>query len=107
MELGGEQITIRANSRITRADQLAELVQKINLEDAALSMITNRGIKVWPDGFPETFCTDHWRCRFKNPAGGLVPKQRIIDLLHAAAQQGIDVVKTENLYRLTASRPIH
>ena len=23
----------------------------------ALSMITNRGIKVWPDGFKETFCT--------------------------------------------------
>jgi hypothetical protein len=22
-------------------------------------MITNRGIKVWPDGFEETFCTDH------------------------------------------------
>ena len=27
-------------------------------------MITNRGTKVWPDGAPETFCTDHWRCRF-------------------------------------------
>jgi hypothetical protein len=29
-----------------------------------LAMITNRGVKVWPGGFPETFCTDHWRCRF-------------------------------------------
>lgn len=81
------------------ADELAALVQKINLEDAALSMITNRGIKVWPDGFPETFCTDHWRCRFKNPAGGLLPKERILELLAAAGNQGLDVVKTENLYR--------
>ncbi len=24
-----------------------------------LQMITNRGVKVWPDGLPETFCTDH------------------------------------------------
>jgi isocitrate dehydrogenase len=62
-------------------------------------MITNRGIKVWPDGFPETFCTDHWRCRFKNPAGGLLPKARILELLAAAGEQGLDVVKTENLYR--------
>ncbi|MCS6773573.1 MAG: NADP-dependent isocitrate dehydrogenase, partial [Thermoflexales bacterium] len=29
-----------------------------------LKMITNRGVKVYPDGLPETFCTDHWRCRF-------------------------------------------
>ena len=32
-------------------------------------MITNRGIKVWPEGFEETFCTDHWRCRFKPTEG--------------------------------------
>ncbi|MGA1381148.1 MAG: hypothetical protein ACO30N_06285 [Schleiferiaceae bacterium] len=83
----------------TEADALAPLIQAINREDAALSMITNRGIKVWPDGFPETFCTDHWRCRFKNPAGGLMPKERIVDLLSAAAAHGIDVIKTENLYR--------
>jgi len=83
----------------TEADALAPLIQAINGDDAALSMITNRGIKVWPNGFPETFCTDHWRCRFKNPKGGLMPKERIVDLLKAAAAQGIDVVKTENLYR--------
>ncbi|MEO1449343.1 MAG: NADP-dependent isocitrate dehydrogenase, partial [Bacteroidota bacterium] len=29
-----------------------------------LKMITNRGVKVFPNGLPETFCTDHWRCRF-------------------------------------------
>lgn len=83
----------------TEANELALIVQALNLGDASLSMITNRGIKVWPDGFPETFCTDHWRCRFKNPAGGLMPKERIAQLLQAASAQGIDVVKTENLYR--------
>jgi isocitrate dehydrogenase len=29
-------------------------------------MISNRGAKVWPGGKSETFCTDHWRCRFEN-----------------------------------------
>ncbi|MEY3927854.1 MAG: hypothetical protein RJA97_861 [Bacteroidota bacterium] len=87
----------------TEADAFAPLIQAINREDSALSMITNRGIKVWPDGFPETFCTDHWRCRFKNPAGGLMPKERIVELLEAAAARGIDVIKTENLYRFNGT----
>jgi isocitrate dehydrogenase len=47
------------------ADDLAAQVSQLNHAGLELSMITNRGIKVWPEGFPETFCTDHWRCRFK------------------------------------------
>jgi isocitrate dehydrogenase len=61
-------------------------------------MITNRGIKVWPEGFHETFCTDHWRCRFKSNKGSLVTKQNIIELLSTADAHGIDTIKTENLY---------
>ena len=79
------------------ADELAAMVQKINRSEASLSMITNRGIKVWPDGFPETFCTDHWRCRFK-PQQGDISSETIPMLLNAALQAGLDVVKTENLY---------
>jgi isocitrate dehydrogenase len=79
-------------------DELAEVVQKLNSERVQLNMITNRGIKVWPEGFPETFCTDHWRCRFKPVEGAQISKQDIIDLLANALGQSIDVVKTENLY---------
>jgi isocitrate dehydrogenase len=32
-------------------------------------MITNRGVKVWPNGVPETFCTDRWPCRFHAKPG--------------------------------------
>ncbi len=80
------------------ADELAQLVQKINQPAASLSMITNRGIKVWPDGFPETFCTDHWRCRFKPMPGNEIITALIPDLLREALLQGLDVIKTENLY---------
>jgi len=79
-------------------DQLAQLIKKIELADIHLSMITNRGIKVWPEGFPETFCTDHWRCRFKPIAGAKLDKKQIIQLLENAIAQDIDVIKTENLY---------
>ena len=81
-----------------KAEELASRIKKIGSADLDLTMITNRGIKVWPDGFKETFCTDHWRCRFKPSDGNLIGKQHIIDLLKSADERGIDVIKTENLY---------
>lgn len=79
-------------------DELATILQKIEKPDIKLNMITNRGIKVFPEGFKETFCTDHWRCRFKPSENGFISKSDIIDLLSGADLQGIDVIKTENLY---------
>ncbi len=84
--------------RGTDANELAALTEQLNTAGVRLSMITNRGIKVYPDGFPETFCTDHWRCRFKPTDGKVLEKQEIIGLLQAAEDKHIDVVKTENLY---------
>jgi isocitrate dehydrogenase len=79
-------------------DALASLLQPVQHGGVALTMITNRGIKVWPEGFEETFCTDHWRCRYKDANGGNITKQDILALLEKAERAGIDVVKTENLY---------
>ena len=79
-------------------NELAKLVKSIETQGIKLSMITNRGIKVWPDGFKETFCTDHWRCRFKPEEGGQFDKKVILELLNNALHQNIDVIKTENLY---------
>lgn len=79
-------------------DELAALIQAIDTAAASLSMITNRGIKVWPEGFEETFCTDHWRCRFKPVGGSAITKQNIVELMQKAIDAGIDIIKTENLY---------
>jgi isocitrate dehydrogenase len=55
-------------------------------------------VKVWPKGFPETFCTDHWRCRFiARDAGGSIRHTDIIELLTRVTEAGLDVIKTENL----------
>lgn len=64
-----------------------------------LQMITNRGVKVWPDGLPETFCTDHWRARFQSPRPGGTSRSDVVDLLHRLDRAGLDFVKTEGLYR--------
>lgn len=77
---------------------LAEAIKEMEDDNPKLSMITNRGIKVWPQGFKETFCTDHWRCRFKSANDRLITKQQIIEILKKAAEKNIDVIKLENLY---------
>lgn len=79
-------------------NELAPIMQKIENNNVKLNMITNRGIKVWPDGFKETFCTDHWRCRFKPLEGANIEKADIIELLQKSTLLNIDTIKTENLY---------
>jgi isocitrate dehydrogenase len=96
-ELVGVDLFVNWNG--TNPDELAGVISKINLPQAELKMITNRGIKVWPEGFPETFCTDHWRCRFKNDKDSGLTKDDIIKLMSKANDNGIDVIKTENLYK--------
>lgn len=78
-------------------DDLAKSLQKLN-NGVELTMITNRGVKVWPNGFDETFCTDHWRCRYEIPSDQAADKVYIPDLLRKAISENIDVIKTENLY---------
>ena len=65
-------------------DELAEMLKKIQMKDTQLTMITNRGIKVWPEGFQETFCTDHWRCRFKSEGDNTFSYAAILELMQNA-----------------------
>ncbi len=78
---------------------LANKLQKSQTKDLELVMITNRGVKVWPDGFPETFYTDHWRCRFQPKQKDLsIKHSHIIELLSRLEHIGVDFIKTEHLY---------
>jgi isocitrate dehydrogenase len=95
-ELVGVDVFVHWNG--TNPDELAQRLQKIGSSEVQLSMITNRGIKVWPEGFEETFCTDHWRCRFKPSNGSPMTKQHILGLLTSALEHDVDTIKTENLY---------
>jgi isocitrate dehydrogenase len=72
---------------------------KISNGHLELKMITNRGVKVWPNGFEETFCTDHWRCRFeKSTDTQEIFNQNVIELLQKLDVKSLDTIKTENLY---------
>jgi isocitrate dehydrogenase len=95
-ELIGVDIFVCWNG--TNANEIGEKVSPLTHKNIELSMISNRGIKVWPNGFDETFCTDHWRCRYKSLDGSTISPEDIIALLTLFNQHQIEVIKTENLY---------
>ncbi len=64
-----------------------------------LSMISNRGMVVWPGGFEQTFCVDHWRCRFLASQPGSASHADVLALLNRLTNCGYDFIKTEGLYR--------
>jgi isocitrate dehydrogenase len=80
------------------ADDLAERLKAAEDGLVALKLITNRGVKVWPQGLPETFCTDHWRCRFEAHPGKAPNKATLAQLLGRLASAGVEFVKTEHLF---------
>ena len=77
---------------------LAQFLQAAQEIDLPLTMITNRGVKVWPEGLAETFCTDHWRCRFLSPLSvHKISHAQILGLLTRISEAGLDFIKCENL----------
>lgn len=82
------------------ADELGHRLERLAGPEFKLALITNRGVKVYPGGFPETFCTDHWRCRFQaSHPERPVNNQDICSLLGRIAEDGLEWIKLENLYR--------
>lgn len=80
-------------------DDLGRALEACNGDGLSLEMITNRGVKVWPGGLPETFCTDHWRCRFtRADSSSPLGSPQVLGLLGRVARAGLEFVKTEHLY---------
>ncbi|MGH9582087.1 MAG: NADP-dependent isocitrate dehydrogenase [Bryobacteraceae bacterium] len=96
-ELVGVDVFLQWNER----DPLAfgKRLEQFNGDGIKLRALSNRGVKVYPDGFKETFCTDHWRAGF-TPENESAPMthQQIVNLLDRIQKAGLDFIKTENLY---------
>ena len=81
-----------------RPGELGETLERLGGGKMKLNMITNRGVKVWPQGLEETFCTDHWRCRFTaGSPSAPVGHGDIVELLGRISGAGLDFIKAENL----------
>lgn len=80
-------------------NDLGPEIEKLNGDGVKLVMISNRGTKVYPNGHADTFCVDHWRCRFQaENAVETITHQQVINLLSRFSEAGIDFIKTEHLY---------
>jgi len=76
-------------------EELAQTIKPAVVNGLNLKVIANRGVKVWPDGQPDTFCSDHWCLRF---VGETPTHLTILGQLQALEGLGLDFVKVENLY---------
>ena len=106
----GSDLFIDWSAPTMEAATIGGAIERITTEidsPLKLKMITNRGVKVYPDGFPETFLTDHWRCRFigrrtspsdKKPEYRRISHRAVTALMDALTAAGYEVIKTENLY---------
>jgi isocitrate dehydrogenase len=81
------------------ANELGESLSAVQGDGLKLVVLSNRGVKVWPGGHAETFCSDHWSCRFMDEStGNTIAHTQIVTLLQRIADAGFDFIKTENLY---------
>ncbi|PZO07496.1 MAG: NADP-dependent isocitrate dehydrogenase [Lysobacteraceae bacterium] len=96
--LVGVDVFVNWDEANRNPDVLGERLQGQAAPHWRLSLVTNRGVKVFPKGFKQTLCTDHWRCRFLASADGRATPIAIAELLLRLDAAGLDAVKTENLY---------
>lgn len=82
-------------------DDLAALLEPTIVDGMKLKLIANRGVKVWPNGHPDTFCSDHWCLRF---IGLSVSHNTILEQLRVLDGLGLDFIKVENLYSFDGER---
>lgn len=103
-ELVGIDVFLDWNDAGRDAKVLGEGLEQAKPAEWRLKLITNRGVKVYPNGLPETFCTDHWRCRFVLENEDPMAYAEALRLLESLSAAGYDVVKTENLYTFDGER---
>lgn len=82
-------------------DELAEIIMPRVINGLELKLLANRGVKVWPNGHPDTFCSDHWCLRF---IGESISNDIVIEQLKAIKALNLDFVKLENLYEFNGEK---
>lgn len=80
-----------------KPDPLGDRLSSVAVPGLTLKVITNRGVKVWPDGCEDTFCSDHWRCRYVAAEGETLSHADILSLLGQIEAAGLDFIKVETL----------
>ena len=98
-------LTCFSTGRSGSANDLGDALSKVNGDGVKLTMISNRGVKVWPAATPKlsvpitgvvVFC--------RKSDGGKVAHAQVVSLLGRIADAGYDFIKTEGLYTFDGER---
>jgi isocitrate dehydrogenase len=96
-ELVGVDVFLHWTDR--NPQEFGKRLEQFNGDGLKLKSLSNRGVNVYPDGFEETFCTDHWRVGFMSEKDGApVSHKQVVSLLDRIQKAGLDFIKIENLY---------
>ena len=101
-QLKGVDVYVNWESR--DSDALAAKLAPLAGPEFRLTLLTSRGVKVWPDGMPETFRGDQFRCRNMGTAAGATPHSAIVGLLGRLTAAGIAFAQTVSLYDFDGER---
>ena len=96
-ELHGVDVFLYHEDRNPEA--LGKKLEALAGPEFRLVVIANRGTKVYPDGFTESYCSDNWWCRFERAEGAPAPDFRAVrSLLQRLEDAGLEWIRLENLY---------
>jgi isocitrate dehydrogenase len=101
-ELKGVDVYINWDSR--DSDALAAKLGPLAGPEFRLTLLTSRGVKVWPDGMAETFRGDQFRCRHMAAGGGALPYSAIVALLGRLSGAGMSFAQAISLYDFDGER---
>jgi len=85
-------------------EAMAKTLEPITGSELKLTMMSNRGMKVWPNASKDIYAVDHLRCRFLGANGGAVSHKATAALISRAAEAGLDIIKTDSLYTFDGQR---
>lgn len=78
---------------------VGKLMEAVASDGLKLVMISNRGMKVYPDPLPHTIVCDSWRCRFQSATDNpVISLKQVVAAIGRAVDAGADIHKTEFLY---------
>jgi len=85
-------------------ETMAKVLAPLTGSELKMTMMSNRGMKVWPNAASDIYVVDHLRCRFLGVNGGAVTHKATAALIARAAEAGLDIIKTDSLYTFDGQR---
>lgn len=87
------------------ANELGAQLDQLVVDGLNLILMSNRGVKVYPEALPGIFCTDHWRCRYEATDLNVgIKHTKVLEQLERLEKNGFDFIKTEHLYSFDGQR---